>query len=471
MSNNLKKNAISLPGAIAMSIAIMAPAAGMMFVPQVVAQYAGSSVPLVYFIALIGSLFVANTIVQFAKRITHAGSFFAYNSAGLGQTMGFLSGWLLMSGYFVFYPQNILVASFFSSQIITQHLGINIHWSLFSIFFIVIIWYLSTRGISSSMKADLYFVGAEMLIILIVVFAIFLQGGADGHTFEVMTAKGSPSGWSGIFFGMIFAMMTFMGFESAATVAEETSDPKKNIPRAIWGSVVGMGLFYIIVTYSMSIGFGSHNGDEFAKSILAMDYLASTYVGDWLRIAVAIAGIVSAFAISLALNNAAVRVIYAMGREKVFPSKLGITHKKYATPVHAINAVGILTTIIALLMGFIFGPYPVGYGMLGSFGTLPILLLYVLASISLIMFIRKNHRDEFSLWSHGIAPIIGALVMLLPIYGSIFPFPSWPYNLVLTLVLVYILVGFILGLVLKRKTQNLVQDVNKIISSDGSEKL
>lgn len=61
--------------------------------------------------------------------------------------------------------------------------------------------------------------------------------------------------------------------------------------------------------------------------------------------------------------------------------------------------------------------------------------------------------------------------MLLPIYGSIFPFPDWPYNLVLILVLVYILVGFILGLVLKRKTQNLVQDVSKIISSDGSEKM
>ncbi|HZH60085.1 MAG TPA: hypothetical protein VEY70_11025 [Metabacillus sp.] len=125
MSNQLKKNAISLPGAIAMSIAIMAPAAGMMFVPQVVAQSAGSSVPLVYIIVLIGSIFVANTIVQFSKRISHAGSFFAYNSAGLGQTVGFLSGWLLMSGYFVFYPQNILV--FFSSKILTQHLGINIH--------------------------------------------------------------------------------------------------------------------------------------------------------------------------------------------------------------------------------------------------------------------------------------------------------------------------------------------------------
>jgi len=468
MSNQLKKNAISLPGAIAMSIAIMAPAAGMMFVPQVVAQSAGSSVPLVYIIALIGSLFVANTIVQFSKRISHAGSFFAYNSAGLGQTVGFLSGWLLMSGYFVFYPQNILVASFFSSKILTEHLGINIHWGVFSILFILIIWYLSTRGISSSMKADLYFVGAEMLIILLVVLAIIFQGGAEGHTFDVITIKGSPTGWSGIFFGMIFAMMTFMGFESAATVAEETANPKKNIPRAIWGSVIGMGLFYILVTYAMAIGFGPNNGEEFAQSVLAMDYLAATYVGDWLRIAVDIAGIVSAFAISLALNNATVRVIYAMGRENVLPKKLGKTHERFSTPIHAINAVGIFATVIALTIGFIFGPYPIGYGVLGSFATLPILLLYVLASVSLTCFVRKNHPHEFSWWSHGISPLIGALVMLLPIYGSIFPIPAWPYNLILLLVFIYILVGIFIGLVLNRKTKNILNSVGKVIGSEES---
>ncbi|MDQ0227342.1 APC family permease [Metabacillus niabensis] len=468
MSNQLKKNAISLPGAIAMSIAIMAPASGMMFVPQVVAQSAGSSVPLVYIIALIGSIFVANTIVQFSRRISHAGSFFAYNSAGLGQTVGFLSGWLLLSGYFVFYPQNILVASFFSSRVLTEHLGINIHWGVFSILFILIIWYLSTRGISSSMKADLYFVGAEMFIILLVVLAIIFQGGAEGNTFDVLTIKGSPTGWSGIFFGMIFAMMTFIGFESAATVAEETANPKKNIPRAIWGSVIGMGLFYILVTYGMAIGFGPNNGEKFAQSVLALNYLAETYVGDWLRIAVDLAGIVSAFAISLALNNATVRVIYAMGRENVLPKKLGKTHERFSTPIHAINAVGIFATLIALTIGFIFGPYPVGYGVLGSFATLPILLLYVLASVSLMCFVRKNHPLEFSWWSHGIAPLIGALLMLLPIYGSIFPIPPWPYNLILLLVFIYILVGIFIGLVLNRKTKSLLNNVGKAISSEES---
>ncbi|MCL6446314.1 MAG: hypothetical protein K6T83_23190, partial [Alicyclobacillus sp.] len=126
--NRLKANALSLSGAIAMGIAMMAPAAGMMFVPPVVAQSAGAAVPLAYLISLIGCLFIANTIVQFSKRIPHAGSFFAYNAAGLGKVAGFLSGWLVFAGYFVFYPQNVLAAAYFASSVIQQHFGVHISW-------------------------------------------------------------------------------------------------------------------------------------------------------------------------------------------------------------------------------------------------------------------------------------------------------------------------------------------------------
>lgn len=465
--SELRKNAISWPGAIAMSIAIMAPAAGMMFAPQVVAQTAGGAVPLAFIISLIGSLFVANTIVQFAKRLPHAGSFFAYNTAGLGKTAGFLSGWLLFSGYFVFYPQNLLAAAFFTSSVCKSLFGLEISWILIALMFAGVIWWLSLRGISHSMKVDLIFVVFEVAVLLVVAVSIIVKGGAEGNTLSVFTPQHSPTGWSGVFFGMIFAMMTFMGFESAATVAEETSDPRKNIPRAIWGSVIGIGIFYIFMTYSMAIGYGPGNGGEFAAATIPLEDLADRYAGHGMRMAVDIAGILSAFAVSLALNNATVRVIFAMGRDGVLPSFFGQINKSSAAPQNAIHTVAAGTVVLALGVGIAFGPYPNGYGFLGSFGTLPILLLYVISSVSLYRFIRRRDPLHFRWWPHAIMPGIGGVCMLLPIYGTVFPLPPWPYNLILLLVVLYIAAGFVIGLRLRRKGGDLLDRLEKIMGHTG----
>ncbi|MCA1296289.1 APC family permease [Paenibacillus sp. alder61] len=468
--SELKKNAISWPGAIAMSIAIMAPAAGMMFAPQVVAQRAGGAVPLAFIVSLIGSLFVANTIVQFAKRLPHAGSFFAYNSAGLGKVAGFVSGWLLFSGYFVFYPQNLLAAAFFTSSVCKSLLGIELNWILVALLFAGIIWWLSLRGISNSMKTDMFFVAFEVLVLLLLAVFIIVKGGAEGNTLSVFTPQHSPTSWGGVFFGMIFAMMTFMGFESAATVAEETSNPRKNIPKAIWGSVIGVGIFYIFMTYAMAIGYGPSKGADFAAATIPMEDLASRYVGSGMRWAVDIAGILSAFAVSLALNNATVRVIFAMGRDGVLPKFFGKIDPKLSAPKNSIHTVSLCTIILALTIGILFGPYPNGYGFLGSFGTLPILLLYVIASISLYRFMKRHDPLHFNWWIHAITPGIGGLFMLLPIYGTLFPLPTWPYNLILLLVAIYIAVGVICGFLLRKKGGDMLDRLEKIMNHAGDER-
>jgi amino acid transporter len=466
-SNRLRANAIGVPGAIAMSIAIMAPAAGMMFVPQVVAGYAGAAVPLVYLISLVGSLFVANTIVEFSRRLVHAGSFYGFNSAGLGGTFGFLSGWLLFAGYFVFYPQNLLAFGPFTSTVLQDHFGIHISWVVFTVLAAALIWFLSTRGISTSMTTDLYSVAFEIVVVLAVVAVILLHGGATGSVVEprLFSPSSSPTSWGGVFFGMIFGVMTFMGFEAAATVAEETSEPRRNIPRAIWGAVVGIGIFYLVTTYAMALGYGPAHGADFGKATAPMDYLAGRYGNGLLVGAVDIAGMISSFAVALACNNAAVRVIYAMGRDGVLFKQAGTTHPRYLTPTVAINAVGLAAIILSLVVGLGVDPYPDGYGFFGAFGSLPILVLYVLTSLSLILYIRKSDPAQFSVLRHFVLPIAGALVMLLPIYGSIFPIPAWPYNLILGLVFVWIVLGLAVGFVLRKRSAELLDRLGQLMAS------
>jgi amino acid transporter len=98
-------------------------------------------------------------------------------------------------------------------------------------------------------------------------------------------------------------------------VAEETQNPKRNIPRAMLASVIGTGAFFILVTYALAIGFGADHGSAFAASALPLDALSGQYVGSGYAIAIDIVVALSAFAVSIAAGNGAVRVIFAMARE------------------------------------------------------------------------------------------------------------------------------------------------------------
>jgi amino acid transporter len=462
----LKPNAIGVPGAIAMSIGVMAPASGMIFTPAVVAGHAGPAVPLVYVISLIGAIFVVNTIVEFSKRLAHAGSFYGFNTAGLGSTFGFLSGWLLFAAYL--YPQNLLASGSFTSAALASHLGIHISWWVFTVAGAVAVWALSLRGISSSTRANLSLAGFGLIVVLAVVAAILVKGGATGHLWEpkLFDPGANRHGWGGIFYGMIFGLMTFAGFEAAATVAEETAEPRKSIPKAIWVAVIGLGIFFVVSTYALSLGYGAAHASDFASAPAPMDHLASLYGNDVLVFAVDIAGTVSALAVALACHNAAVRVTFAMGRDGILPRRLGNTHEKLMTPNVAINLISGLAIVLALTVGLSTDPYPDGYAYFGTFSTLPVLAVYVITSAALIRFTWTNDRGHFRVFRHALCPIIGAAVMMLPIYSAVWPWPAWPANLITVLAVVLIILEVAVGYRLRSRAGDMLARVGRLLTSD-----
>jgi len=462
----LKANAIGVPGAIAMSVGVIGPASGMIFTPAVVAGHAGAAVPLVYVVSLIGMVFVVNTIVEFSRRLVHAGSFYGFNAAGLGSTVGFLSGWLLFAAYL--YPQNLLAFGSFASAALGSHLGIHIGWWVFTVAAAVGIWALSWRGISSSMRTDLYLEALGVLVVLAVVAAILVHGGATGHVWQpnLFDPGANRHGWGGIFYGMIFGVMTFAGFEAAATVGEETARPRNHIPKAIWVAVIGLGILFVVASYGMSLGYGAAHASQFASAAAPMDHLASLYGNGVLVFAVDIAGTVSAVAVALACHNAAVRVTFAMGRDGTLPRRLGNTDKKLMTPSVAINLISGLAIILALGVGLSTDPYPDGYAYFGTFSTLPIIVVYVITSVSLIRFVWMNDRGHFSFFRHGLCPLIGAAIMFLPIYGSVWPWPAWPANLITVLAFIWIILGVVVGYRLRSRAGDMLERVGQLLASD-----
>ena len=271
----------------------------MAFVPQIVAQYSGAAVPFVYLLTVIGAVCVAYAISVFARKFTSAGSFFTFNAKGLGSEVGFISGWLLLLGYVMFFPQNTLAFGYTFSSIMAEHAGIHIPWWAFTTGATALIVGLAIIGLSQSMKVDIVVISFEILILLGLAIAIVAKGGASGNTVQVFNPSISPKGFSGMAFGFIFALGTIEGFEASATAAEEARKPKKNIPRALMGAVIGVGLFFVFITYALSIGFGVHHGQAFASSTLPLDTLSQRYLGVSYSVVVDVAVMLSALAVSI----------------------------------------------------------------------------------------------------------------------------------------------------------------------------
>ena len=228
----------------------------MAFVPQIVAGSSGATVPFSYLLATVGAFCVAFTVGTYASRFSSAGSFYTFNAIGLGKPAGFMSGWLLFAAYAVFFPQNMDSFGFVLHDILQTHAGVSVPWYVLSVAAALLILILAGIGIATSMRLDLLIIAGEVLVIMALAIVIVVLGGDSGNTVEVFNPAKTPKGFSGMAFGLIFALETITGFEASATIAEECKDAKRYIPRAVIGSVIAAGAFFIFVTYALSIGFG-----------------------------------------------------------------------------------------------------------------------------------------------------------------------------------------------------------------------
>jgi amino acid transporter len=129
-----------------------------------------------------------------------------------------------------------------------------------------------------------------------------------------------------------------------------------------------------------------------------------------------------------------------MGRIGVLPSKLSTVHHRYQTPIWAINVQTLITLILTLGTGFLFGIFNAG-SFTAEVLTLAIIVVYIMGNVALPFFYWREYRKEFRWGLHVILPIIASLFLLVALYGSVFPVPAYPLNLVPYVVLVWLLIG------------------------------
>jgi len=462
----LEGGVLTLKNCLALSAAVMAPVLAVILNAPAAGAAAGKALPMAFLLAFIAALFVGNTVIEFAKRLASAGSFYTFCSRSLGSRAGFFTGWLYFAAFVLLTIGLFTANGAFLHSYLKDTFGLDVPFLVLAVIIIGIAMTLSVRSIRTSVRLDLILLALEMFIFTLLAVISIVRAGS-GNSLTYFDPSATPTGVSGIGLGIVFGLLSFIGFEAAATLGEETGDAKRNVPLAVRGSLLGVGVFFVVVLYGLAAGFHL-NTDTGLKSFLespaAFSSLADRYAS-WLKQPVELAAVAGLFSVLLAVLNTTVRVVYAMAREGVLPSRLSRVNPRFRSPDVAIYALVAFSVVIGIIMSAWIGTSLTDvYGFTGSLGTVAIVLVYVLANIGLIKFYWK--QPDYNPLRHLVFPAIGTLILLYPLYQVAKPGQPFPYNLVPYGVLGWVILGFVVYAYLQKRSPEKLAALGATMATD-----
>lgn len=463
----LEKDVLSVPNGIALAAAAMAPVIAVVLNAPAAGPVAGAALPLSFFLAFIACLLVGNSVVQFARRLPSAGSFYTFNSYGLGKTAGFFTGWLFWIGYAILSPGLFTALGAFAHDYVASTFNADIPWWVFSLICMAIVVGLSIRSIKASVQVDLTLLIIEVLVfLLLAVFAIVRAG--SNNTPTVFTPSASPTGFSGVGLGVVFGILSFIGFDAAATLGEETRNPRRNVPLAVGGALVLVGVFYVFIMYALTVGYGLTNPANFQAFLSDPNPIVTLAHNNtpWLQQIVDVCALAGLFSCLLAIHNTTIRIIFSMGRDKVLPGWLGKVHSRWFSPYTAIIAQTIFTLVLGFGIGLWLGPGATGaYGFTGAIGTVAIVIVYMMCNIALIRYFFRLPERNWLL--HVIIPILGVAALAYPLWAVAQPGQAYPYNLVPYIVIAWLVFGVITYMYFRARAPEKLTALGAFLAEDN----
>jgi amino acid transporter len=462
---SLRKGSLSIFDAIAQSVALLALEMAIALSSSFAAASAGAAAPLAYIVAGLASLCLAYVIIRFTRRMASAGGIYTYISQGLGPQAGFIGGWMYGGAFAVGVSFTLAISSIFLQQLLANA-GFSINWFVIFCILLVVLFIFAFFDVRISTRTQLILSAIGMLSILVLAVIIVAKGGDSGITFAPLSPSSLPGGFSSLFFAAIFSFTSFIGFEAAAVLGEETSQPRRAIPQAILAAVLVGMVFYVFVTFAMSNGYGVAHAHAWASDQTPLDTLAKRYAGSFLATLIDLMVAIGAFSATLAGLVLTSRTMFAMGRDRGLPAIFARTHAVYKTPWVAILTVLVITLILGATLGLALGPFTY-YGFLATTASLGILLAYILVAISgIVYFLRSRQRGEkqsFTVIFDVILPLIAIVICGFTIYSSVIPVPQPPLNYAPYIAGVWLLLGLILLAILWRGSADRVRQFGKVL--------
>ena len=291
---------------------------------------AGFNTALSVLVAGLGVLAIAYAISVFARQYQGAGAVYEYLVRGAHPAVGILTagvffmGTLFLGGGGIYLGLGILTNGFWTEHISKSTVP---SWWFLALLFMALVLVLNYIGVRIAIGAMLTFAALSFTPMLILAIAIIFQADNTLAVFNPSTTSVHT-----VFNGVMLGILLFVGFEAAASLGEESHDPAKSIPRALIGTVGASALFYVIMSYAISIGLGKAAVDKGAwLDPKALDNLATQYIGSWFATIIDLIVILDATALALAICVTIGRGYFALGRDGLLPSFFAKT-SRHNTP-------------------------------------------------------------------------------------------------------------------------------------------
>jgi amino acid transporter len=467
----LHRGALGLVDIAASTMANIGPAYSFMFGFGLIVATAGIAAPLTIVAAVIAIALLGNTLSQFSRAQPSTGGFITFVGKSFGGTSAVTTALLCGAGYIIAISSVLAVSGWYLEYVLNYYFAWNVPWIIWSVLLTAGSMYMMYRGVGVSTKLAGFFFGFEMLVLVIVSIASLAKNGShlSAAPFEWSHLN---NGFSGLAPGFPLAVYLFIGWENSAALAEETGNPRRNVPRAVFLSIVLMAVLYLLVAYATVSGFHD-NGTALAAAPIPFITVAHSTLAK-VAVLAYLAGLTSTVGVLIAAVNSQARLIFNAGREGLLPRWIGRVNPKRRTPMNAFYVfVGIAGGIILVwaLFHLIGGKGGSMNGLnyfdeSGTMGTILILVVYFLANAALPVYYRKYRPQEFNVLKHLILPVLGMIIIAVPVYYLCKPPQPQPNNWFPYSALAILVVSVIYAFVLNRRDPELGDRVGSIVADE-----
>ncbi len=463
-SQGLEPGALTLFDAVMAGLAQMAPAFSILFTAALIAGIAGASVPLVFLFATIGILATGNSLAQFSREWPSAGSFVTFIARAIGPRVSLAVAVTALLGYVIaFGGVYIFVGDYIVNEVFNDP-DIPLFTQLVTVVFGVLVVVPVVLGVRVGMRVAIVMYVFEFLVFAIFSLVVLFQGGTEGLSLDPFALP--DGGLEPIALGFGLAVLAFVGFEAPAPLAEETRNPRRNVPIALMTAILLNGALYVVASFALVMAFGG-DGAALAGDAAPFVTASEEFVAPLASIVVLIL-ISSVTGSYVAANTETGRVVYNAAREGLLARPLARLHPRYRTPAAAVVAF-VAPSIVLGVGSTIFTDPGTASGFLGTLGTLAIILMYAMTNVALIVHWKRERargvrRPVFS-WL--IAPLVGVAILLVPLYYNLDPGQDSPYNLMPILLPLIVVVGILYMSYVQRARPHMMARAGSIMAGEA----
>ena len=461
----LGRRRLKLVDVVAQSVGLIGPVFSAAFLIPLIAGFnfsgegAGVATPFAVILAAIGVLALGWIVAQYAKRVHAAGSLYDYVTMGLGSRIGGWAGWVYYGGTLLLSSAIAVLVGWFIRDNVLPAFEIDPimpSWA-WSLIYVGLVFLILAAGVQISTRVQLIL--ALVSVVVVLAFFINVIINAPVNSLRAFNPAEAPS-YTGILFGVLYGVLIFVGFETAANLAEEAEEPKRAIPKAVMLSVAIVAVFYVIAAYAQVAGFGFDVAVLTSPEVAAAPLFAlgsPDAVGgmggatDTMLKILLVVVILDVMAVGLGAATASTRGLFALARDRKIPGAFARTTSggnpiTAAVVVAVVSAAWVLATFgIEDLLALEGAPHELAvFQWISTLGAFMIMVVYGVMALGAFSGL-SDHPNKVGL---VISCLLGIGVAAGAIFGAIYKVAP-PFDLVWVWGVIWAVLGLIVTVAVK----------------------